>query len=113
MRGHTDRPSSGVRAMTWDPSDHDAPERLPMLRRGCPANTNAVPSMLDLPHIAEIAERLMIPPASTWSQAVDKARFLLECYATTPQGQDPGTRKLIDRALGDMARLQRRAKEKT
>lgn len=99
--------------MTRDPSGCDETDRVPVLLARSPANTNASPGAVEHPDMTGIAERLTDPPARTWGEAADKVRFLLERYAASPQAQDARIRKLIDRALGDMARLRRRLEDKT
>lgn len=48
-------------------------------------------------------------PACNWIEAAAKAAFLLQLYSETPEARgDEKIRKLIARALGDFARLQRR-----
>lgn len=110
MRGHPHH-TSGVRDMIRGPIDLDASKGPTMLRPKCPANTNGRPLALDVPDMASIAEKLTVPPARTWLQLADKVEFLLERYAASPEGQDDGVRRLIARALGDMARLRKRHKE--
>jgi hypothetical protein len=53
----------------------------------------------------ELETQLLAEPAETWSEAAAKAQYLLRLYAQTAEGQDARRRKLIERALGDLARL--------
>jgi hypothetical protein len=53
----------------------------------------------------ELEHFLLAAPATTWSEAAAKARYIIQLYAGTPDGQDPRRRKLIASALDDLARL--------
>jgi len=53
----------------------------------------------------ELEEQLLAAPASGWSEAADKARYLLSLFASTPAGQDPRRQMLIARVLEDFMRL--------
>jgi hypothetical protein len=53
----------------------------------------------------ELEAQLLATPAETWIEAAAKAQYLIRQYATTPDAQDERRRKLIERALGDLARL--------
>ena len=53
----------------------------------------------------ELEEQLLAAPSSTWSEAADKARYLLSLFASTPAGQDPRRQMLIARVLEDFIRL--------
>ncbi len=54
---------------------------------------------------ADLERMLMDLPASTWGEAVEKARYLLGLLATSPAGDDPRRRKLIDQVLADFDHL--------
>jgi len=56
---------------------------------------------------AELEEILASAPASTWAEAVEKARYLLDLLAKSPVASDPRRRKLIDEVLADFDRLLR------
>jgi hypothetical protein len=99
--------------LTWDPTDLRATGLTHTQPLGHPANTNASPNTLDLFQTVAVVEQLMAPPARYWAEVADKTRFLLELYGASPQGREPDVRKLIDRLLGDMARLCKARKEKT
>jgi hypothetical protein len=53
----------------------------------------------------ELEAQLLATPAETWIEAAAKAQYLIRQYATTADAQDERRRKLIDRALSDLARL--------
>jgi hypothetical protein len=91
--------------VTREPTDLPATGQARNQPLGHPANTNAAPSPLDPFEICAVVEQLMAPPARNWADVAGKARFLLELYGASPQGREPEVRKLIDRLLGDMARL--------
>ena len=58
--------------------------------------------------IAALEAQLQVAPARDWADAIEKAQFLLRRYSSTPEAQDARVRKLIRRALSDMARLAKR-----
>jgi hypothetical protein len=53
----------------------------------------------------ELEKFLAAAPAQTWSEAADKARYLIGLFALTSPGRDPRRRKLIASVLEDFARL--------
>lgn len=53
----------------------------------------------------ELEAHLLAAPAANWHDAADKARYLLNLFATTPAGQDPRRQKLIAAVLADFTRL--------
>jgi hypothetical protein len=55
----------------------------------------------------ELEAQLIAMPATTWSDAAEKARYLLNLFAVTPAAQDPRRQKLIANVLEDFARLSR------
>lgn len=55
----------------------------------------------------ELEAQLVAIPAATWSDAADKARYLLNLFAVTSAAQDPRRQKLIANVLEDFARLAR------
>jgi hypothetical protein len=48
---------------------------------------------------------LAASPAANWSEAVEKARYLLSLFAETPSAADPRRQKLINDLLTDFDRL--------
>jgi hypothetical protein len=57
----------------------------------------------------ELEAQLIAAPASTWEEAADKARYLLSVLASTPSGQDPRRKMLINAVLDDFSRLSHEA----
>jgi hypothetical protein len=53
----------------------------------------------------ELEAQLLASPAESWCEAAAKAQYLIRLYAATPDAQDARRTKLIERALGDLARL--------
>lgn len=53
----------------------------------------------------ELEAQLLATAAETWIEAAAKAQYLIRQYATTAEAQDERRKKLIERALGDLARL--------
>jgi hypothetical protein len=53
----------------------------------------------------ELETQLMAAPAATWSEAAEKARYLLGLLAATHIAQDPRRKELIGNVLKDFARL--------
>jgi len=53
----------------------------------------------------ELETQLLAEPAASWQEAAVKAQYLIRRYAETAEAQDARRQKLIQRALGDMARL--------
>ena len=53
----------------------------------------------------ELETQLLAEPAETWPEAAVKAQYLIRLYASTADAQDARRKKLIERALGDLARL--------
>ncbi len=54
---------------------------------------------------AELETFLVAAPATTWEEAAEKARYLINLFAETPSGQDPRRQRLIAGVLEDFARL--------
>jgi hypothetical protein len=54
---------------------------------------------------------LVAVSATTWPEAVEKARYLLGLFAATPAADDPRRRKLIEDVLLDFERLLGQAPE--
>jgi hypothetical protein len=55
----------------------------------------------------ELEAQLLALPAATWHDAAEKARYLLNVFASTPAAQDPRRQKLIANVLDDFRRLSR------
>lgn len=53
----------------------------------------------------ELEAQLIAAPASSWEAAADKVRYLLSLLASTPSGQDPRRKRLIQAVLDDFERL--------
>lgn len=53
----------------------------------------------------ELEEQLLATPACDWSEAADKARYLLSLLASSATAQDPRRQLLIARVLEDFVRL--------
>ncbi|MEM7530426.1 MAG: hypothetical protein AAF416_22795 [Pseudomonadota bacterium] len=53
----------------------------------------------------ELETQLLAEPAGNWHEVAIKAQYLIRRYAETPEARDERRRKLIERALGDIARL--------
>ena len=55
----------------------------------------------------ELESQLVASPAATWTEAADKARYLLGLLAATSAAADPRRQKLIADLLEDFSRLTR------
>ncbi len=53
----------------------------------------------------ELEAQLLADPAANWHEAAVKAQYLIRRYAETSEAGDARRQKLIQRALGDLARL--------
>lgn len=53
----------------------------------------------------ELEAQLLAETSRTWPEAALKAQYLIRLYADTAEAQDERRQKLIERALGDIARL--------
>ena len=53
----------------------------------------------------ELEGFLLATEATTWQEAAAKARYLIQLYAETPEGQDPRRQKLIASAIAELDRL--------
>jgi hypothetical protein len=53
----------------------------------------------------ELERFLTAAPATTWSEAAEKIRYLLSLFAETAQGQDPRRQALIADVLTEIERL--------
>ena len=54
----------------------------------------------------ELEYHLLAAPAANWREAADKARYLLNLFATSQGAQDPRRQKLIAAVLADFDRLE-------
>jgi hypothetical protein len=52
----------------------------------------------------ELEAQLSAEPARTWPEAAAEAQYLIRCYAGSAGARDERRGKLIERALGDLAR---------
>ena len=57
----------------------------------------------------ELETQLLAAPANCWSEAAEKACYLLKLLAATPIAQDPRRQKLIANVVQDFERLRRRS----
>ena len=55
----------------------------------------------------ELESHLLAAPATTWQEAADKARYLLNLYAATLGAGDTQRRTLIEAVFADFAHLDR------
>ena len=53
----------------------------------------------------ELEGFLLATEATTWPEAAAKARFLIQLYAGTPEGQDTRRQKLIASTIAELDRL--------
>jgi hypothetical protein len=53
----------------------------------------------------DLEKFLMAAPAENWTEAAEKARYLLSLLAATSEAQDPRRQTLISNLLGDFDRL--------
>lgn len=53
----------------------------------------------------ELEKYLVAAPAANWSEAAEKARYLLTLFAATAEAQDPRRKTLIANLLDDFERL--------
>jgi hypothetical protein len=54
---------------------------------------------------AELETLLNAAPAQNWHDVAEKARYLINLFAATPEARDPRRVKLIEGTLADLARL--------
>lgn len=55
--------------------------------------------------LEELEIQLTSAPAGSWSEAAEKARYLIGLFAATPAARDPRRKKLIANVLEDLQRL--------
>jgi hypothetical protein len=53
----------------------------------------------------ELETQMVAAPAASWQEASEKARYLLNLFASTQVAQDPRRQKLIAAVLADFRRL--------
>jgi hypothetical protein len=53
----------------------------------------------------ELESHLVAAPATSWYEAAEKARYLLNLFSASPAAQDPRRQKLIAAVLDDFKRL--------
>lgn len=53
----------------------------------------------------ELEQSLIAAPATSWPEAVEKARYLLSLFAATSEAQDPRRQMLIANLLADFDHL--------
>lgn len=53
----------------------------------------------------DLEKFLIAAPATNWTEAAEKARYLLSLFATTSEAHDPRRQTLISNLLGDFDRL--------
>jgi hypothetical protein len=61
----------------------------------------------------ELEAHLLAAPAMDWSEAAEKARYLLKLFAATPAAQDPRRQTLVMNVLDDFTRLSAAAAAET
>ena len=53
----------------------------------------------------DLEAHLLATPATTWAEAIERARYLLTLFAETSEGRDPRHRQLIAGVLEDFRTL--------
>jgi hypothetical protein len=53
----------------------------------------------------EFERHTVTTPSTSWPEAAEKARYLIQLFAATPEAQDPRRQALIASVLEDLARL--------
>jgi hypothetical protein len=53
----------------------------------------------------ELEAHLMAAPATSWQEAAEKARYLLNLFAASLASQDPRKRRMIEAVIADFKRL--------
>ena len=56
---------------------------------------------------AEFEDHAAAVPSQTWPEAAEKARYLIQLFAATPEGRAPRRQELIAKVLDDFVRLSR------
>ncbi|KRS13585.1 hypothetical protein XM52_27555 [Roseovarius indicus] len=88
-----------------------ADQRETEMRRR-PANSQPPSTLSSQLGLGSLEDQMLAEPARTWVEVMEKWRFLLVRYASTPEAGDERLQKLIKRALGDMERLRKREERK-
>jgi hypothetical protein len=57
----------------------------------------------------EFERHAVAAPSTTWLEAAEKAQYLIQLFAATPEGHDPRRQELIARVLDDFAILSNQA----
>jgi len=57
----------------------------------------------------EFERHAVAAPSTTWLEAAEKAQYLIQLFAATPEGRDPRRQELIARVLDDFAILSKPA----
>jgi hypothetical protein len=57
----------------------------------------------------EFERHAIAAPSTTWLEAAEKAKYLIQLFAATPEGRDPRRQELIAGVLDDFARLSNEA----
>jgi hypothetical protein len=57
----------------------------------------------------EFERHAVAAPSTTWLEAAEKAQYLIQLFAATPEGRDPRRQELIARVLDDFAILSNQA----
>ena len=57
----------------------------------------------------EFERHAVAAPSTSWLEAAEKAQYLIQLFAATPDGRDPRRQELIARVLDDFARLSNEA----
>jgi hypothetical protein len=55
----------------------------------------------------EFEDHAAAAPSETWPEAAEKARYLIQLFAATPEARAPRRQELIAKVLDDLARLSR------
>ena len=53
----------------------------------------------------EFERQAIARPSTSWAEAAARARYLIQLFASTPEGRDPRRQELILRVLEDLTRL--------
>ncbi|HJU14916.1 MAG TPA: hypothetical protein VJ770_00470 [Stellaceae bacterium] len=53
----------------------------------------------------EFERYALAAPSTTWPEAAEKARYLIELFAATPEAREPRRQELIAKVLAELTRL--------
>jgi hypothetical protein len=53
----------------------------------------------------EFERQAIARPSTNWAEAAARARYLIQLFASTPEGRDPRRQELILQVLEDLTRL--------